>query len=57
MKEQSMDYGTLLESLKKQFNAREKRLALISKCISPVVGMDKDLLQEKWETFHSRPSK
>lgn len=51
-REVALDYGSILESLKKIFGAREQRLSLKSQALAPVKKpMSKDLLSQLWEGF------
>ena len=49
-----MDYGSILESLRKLFSQREQRLKLTSSVLSPLKnggGKCKDVLTMIWEGF------
>jgi hypothetical protein len=53
-KEETLDYGSILESLRKLFSQREQRLKLTSTVLSPIKsggGKCKDVLTMIWEGF------
>ncbi len=51
-KEEALDYGSILEALRKLFTLREERLHLASQVLSPLKsGKGKDVLTMIWEGF------
>jgi hypothetical protein len=51
-REVALDYGSILESLKKIFGAREVRLTFKAQALAPVKKpLSKDLLSQLWEGF------
>lgn len=51
-REQALDYGTILESLRKLFTKRESDLALSSQALSPTgSSTSKDILSMLWAGF------
>ena len=56
-REQSIDFGTVLESLKTMFKEREKMRVLLSPFNQDKASLGSDILSKTWEAFASNPSK